>query len=424
MGIKEKAKELAGIIEKQEEISIVTHCDADGIAGAAIAKKALDEIGIKNDVKIVKYLSKKILQSLNKFTWLIDLGNGELSNINGNVIVTDHHYSKEQYEKALNPFYYGIDGELEISAAGLSYLIASNFATMDGSLAIIGAIGDLQDIKFGKLVGINREILKNSRIEIKEDIRIYGREKPLYKMLAYSSNPIIPGIFERTKNAIGFLKRIGINYNKSWKECSKKEKKKILSEIIKILIKKGFSYGYITRIFGEVYEMDGKDVREYATILNSIAKYGHGEEAIKMCIEEKFAADVLLERHRKKICSYIEFAKRKLEEYRGIYYFHGGNYILDTVVGTVAGMLLRQEEIPSPMIAFAENKEGIKVSARAPYILVEKGLNLSMAIKNAAKELGGSGGGHRAAAGAVIPKGMEERFLQLFDAEIRNQLSL
>lgn len=47
-----------------------------------------------------------------------------------------------------------------------------------------------------------------------------------------------------------------------------------------------------------------------------------------------------------------------------------------------------------------------------------------MAIKNAAKELGGSGGGHRAAAGAVIPKGMEERFLQLFDAEIRNQLSL
>ena len=424
MGIKEKAKELASIIEKQEEVSIVAHCDADGITGAAIAKKALDEIGIKNEVKIVRYLNKKILQNLDKFTWLIDLGNGELANINGNAIITDHHFSREYHERALNPFYYGIDGEVEVSAAGLAYLIVSNLIDMDASLAIIGAIGDLQDIKFGKLIGINRELLKNSRIEIKADIRIYGREKPLYKMLAYSSDPIIPGIFKKVKNAIGFLKRIGIDYNKSWNKCSKEEKKRILSEIIKILIERGFSYKYVTRIFGEVYEIDGKDVREYATILNSMGKYRNGEEAVKMCIEEKFAADALLERHRKKICSYIEFAKRKLDEYKGIYYFHGGNYILDTVVGTVAGMLLQQEEIPSPLLAFAENDEGIKVSARAPYILVEKGLNLSIAIRNAAEMLGGSGGGHKAAAGAIIPKGMEEKFLQIFDAEIRSQLIL
>jgi RecJ-like exonuclease len=55
---------------------------------------------------------------------------------------------------------------------------------------------------------------------------------------------------------------------------------------------------------------------------------------------------------------------------------------------------------------------------------VEKGLNLSVAMKNAAEMLGGNGGGHRAAAGAIIPKGMEERFLQIFDTEIRNQLTL
>ena len=44
--ILEKAKKFANIIERQEKINILTHCDADGIAGAAIAKKVLDEKGI------------------------------------------------------------------------------------------------------------------------------------------------------------------------------------------------------------------------------------------------------------------------------------------------------------------------------------------------------------------------------------------
>lgn len=424
MGIIEKAREIAGIIERQDEICIVTHCDADGITGAAIAKKALDEIGIKCEIKVVRYLSRKILQGVDKFTWFIDLGNGNIAGINGNAVITDHHFSNEYHERALNPFYYGIDGETEISAAGLAYLVASNFSDFDATLAIMGAIGDLQDLRFGRLTGINRQLLKNSKVEIKKDIRIYGRKKPLYKMIAYATDPVIPGIFKRVRNAIGFLSRIDIDYKKSWNECSREEKKKILSELIKILVTKGFSYDYITRIFGEVYELDGEDVREYATLLNSIGKYGYGMEAIKMCIEEKFDGKNLLKKHRSKICNYIEYAKKKLDEYKGIYYFHGGNYIMDTVVGTVAGMILREEDFSTPLLAFAENEEGIKVSARAPYNLVEKGLNLSIAMKNAAEMLGGNGGGHKAAAGAIIPKGMEERFLQIFDAEIRNQLTL
>ncbi|HEC76149.1 MAG TPA: DHH family phosphoesterase [Thermoplasmatales archaeon] len=423
MGIKNKAKEIAKIIEKQEEIKIIAHCDADGITGASIAKKVLDESGIKNKVEIVRYLDRKNFSGFDGFTWLIDIGNG-IKSSKENFVVTDHHFSIEYYKYALNPFNFGIDGEYEISASGLTYLVASNIMPIEADIAIIGAIGDLQDLRFGKLVGMNRELLKNSGIEIKKDLRIYGRGKPLQKMIAYSNDPIIPGIFRRERNAAGFLKRIGIDYKKSWMECSKEEKRRILSSLIKLMIEKGFSYDYINRLFGEVYEMNGTDVREYSTLLNSIGKYGDGKRAIEMCINGKFNAEEIIEEHRRRISKYIKYAKTKLDEYGDIYYFHGDGYIMDTLLGTIAGMVLKEGNFPSPVLAFTENSEGIKVSARAPYMLVERGINLSLAVKNAALLTGGDGGGHKIAAGAIIPRGMEERFLQIFNSEIKNQLNL
>ena len=55
--------------------------------------------------------------------------------------------------------------------------------------------------------------------------------------------------------------------------------------------------------------------------------------------------------------------------------------------------------------------------------LVEKGLNLSKAMKKAAATLDSVGGGHDIAAGATIPKGKEEEFLDILEKEIKTQLS-
>ena len=424
MGIHKNAAAIARIIQKQDEIQIITHCDADGLTGAAIAKQALDILGIKHTIKIVSYLTQNIIKDMDTFTWFIDLGNGYANNIEkNNFVMTDHHFSSEYHNQSLNPFHFGVDGETEISAAGLTYLIASNFGYEDSSLAIVGAIGDLQDHRYCKLIGFNRQFLEKSNIKIRKDIRCYGRKKPLFRMIAYASNPFIPGLFKKSRNAIGFLKTLDIDYNKSWMDCTRADKKKILSSLIKILIEKGFSYDYISKIFGEVYELYSEDVRWYATLLNSLGKYGQGETAIIQCINGKFNGEMMIAKHRQRICKYISYAKKNLDEYDEIYYFHGGTYILDTVIGSIAGMLLRDENISCPVLAFAENDEGIKVSARAPSVLIEEGLNLSLAIKHSAKLLGGDGGGHKVAAGATIPKGNEEKFLELFNTEIRNQLT-
>ena len=102
------------------------------------------------------------------------------------------------------------------------------------------------------------------------------------------------------------------------------------------------------------------------------------------------------------------------------------NGIRDTIVGIVTNMLLNSEDINSdiPLLGFAEKENGeIKASIRATEQLVEKGLNLSTAIKKAATTFKGIGGGHNIAAGATIPKGKEEEFLDVLEKEIKNQLS-
>ncbi len=428
MGIKNKAKEISKIIEKQDMVTILSHNDADGVAGAAIARNALERAGIKNELKFVNYLDRKTIEeNKDKFLWFIDLGNGSIEEIKENnisCVISDHHLSNKFHENSINPFFYGVDGEIEISAAGLSYLISSNFFDFPSDLAIVGAIGDLQDLKYCRIVGINRELLASSRIEIKKDIRIYGREKPLYKMLAYASDPFIPGLFKRVGSSIYFFKRIGINHEKSWNELSREEKKILLSSLIKLLIGKGFTYEQISRIFGEVYEIEGKDLRDITTILNAMARNGEAHLAVDICIKGNYEkGEEMLEKYRKNLYKCISFAKNRVEEYGKLLYFHGDGYINENLVGTVAGLLIKEEEIKSPLIGFAETSNGIKVSARIPSILAKK-INLSEAIQKVAISLGGRGGGHCSAAGAIIPKGMENDFLYAFEVEIKNQLTL
>lgn len=418
VGIIKKAIELVNLIKRQENIVIISHGDADGVAGSAIASILLKEIGIEHEIKFVKYLNGEIIDRYkDDFILFIDVGNGNIEEIiekKVDCVIVDHHFCNKYFKNSLNPFYYGIDGS-NISASGLMHLIARNVKG-DADIALIGAIGDLQDLKSG----LNQSILKESNIKMIKDIKTYGRNMPLYKMLSYS--PLIPPFFKNVRMVIKFLRRNGINEKKSWKDLDKKEKRLVFSEIVKTLIKRGYDYEYISNLYGEVYELNGIDIREIASIINSLAKYEKYEMALDTCITKNFKiADKFLNIHRKNIKNGIKLAKENLNDGNLIKYFHGGNLIRDTILGTITGMLLDGEKISKPIIGFVESDNEIKVSARAPKNL---NINLSLAIKNAANKLGGYGGGHKAAAGAIIPRGYEEEFIQFFEHELINQLNL
>ena len=217
----------------------------------------------------------------------------------------------------------------------------------------------------------------------------------------------------------------------------KDERRLIISSIAHLLLSKGFGHKITERIIGEVYvlvnEEEGTeihDAKEFATLLNSTARYGKCEVGLKVCLgdRDKWLAKArnLLLGHRQNLVVGLQFAKEEgIIKRKHLQFFHAGSGIRDTIVGIVANMLLNSEDVSSdlPLIGFADKGQGeVKVSARGTEELVEKGLNLSQAMKKAASALDSIGGGHDIAAGATIPKGTEEEFLDLLEKEIKTQL--
>jgi RecJ-like exonuclease len=136
----------------------------------------------------------------------------------------------------------------------------------------------------------------------------------------------------------------------------------------------------------------------------------------------------LLRGHRQNLVEGLQVAHdEQITQLNTIQYFHAHSGIRDTIIGIVTNMLLNTEEVDRsmPLLGFAETKEGdIKVSARTTQSLVNRGVNLSAAMKHAAQQVNGVGGGHNIAAGATIPKGTEDAFLGFMDTEIARQLAL
>jgi len=453
-----RTKNLEEIINRSKEIHIVTHIDADGITAGAIASQTLKRMGKQHSIEFVKQLDKMILERLkndnHELVWFTDLGSSiSVNSPEINKVITDHHECPDDSDLNfhLNPHLFGLDGSFQLSGAGVTYFVSKSIDQKNldlSSLAIVGACGDLQDRKYCRLVGLNRQILEDGKttgvIQYKTDIRYFGREtRPIYKLLQYANDPLIPSLSGRESACITFLKELGIKMKngdnwRNWTHLSKKERRTIISGIACLLLTKGFGYKITKRLVGEVYilekEKEGselRDAKEFATLLNSTARYGKCEVGLNVCLGDRDKwlkkARTLLQGHRHNLVEGLQFAKDKgIEKREYLQFFHTGTGIRDTIVGIIANMLLNSEETSNdlPLIGFAykDNNE-VKASARGTQELIEKGLDLSVAMRKSAEMLNGVGGGHNIAAGATLPKGKEEEFLDLLEKEIKIQLT-
>ena len=160
-----RAEELGKIIRNSKDIHIISHIDADGISAGTIAYQTLKRLGKNYSIEFVKQLDDKVLERLknenHELVWFTDLGSSiSTSYPEINKVVTDHHFCPENSNSPfhLNPHLFNLDGGLEISGAGTTYLVskAIDKKNMDlSSLALVGSCGDLQDRKNCKLIGLN-----------------------------------------------------------------------------------------------------------------------------------------------------------------------------------------------------------------------------------------------------------------------------
>jgi RecJ-like exonuclease len=76
-----------------------------------------------------------------------------------------------------------------------------------------------------------------------------------------------------------------------------------------------------------------------------------------------------------------------------------------------------------PTIGLNTAEDKIKVSGRATYKQLDRGIDLAVALRDATKTVGGEGGGHSIASGGSIPLGTSEEFLKNLDTILGSQLS-
>ncbi|MEI8003881.1 MAG: DHH family phosphoesterase [Methanothrix sp.] len=456
----ELCKSPAEEIKKKKNILVVSHVDADGLTAAAIVCTALERCNLDFQPKFFRQLDEAAINEVADhgadLVIFTDLGSGMIQQIcegSLSAVVVDHHKPAACEARPIahiNPHLVGADGATQLSGSGTSFLLARALASTPGgnddlaALAVVGAVGDLQDMARGHLVGINRHILeigsKAGALSFSRDIKLFGRQtRPVYKMLEYSQDPYLPGLSGNEDACIAFLREIGIRLGgekwRRWIDLSQEEKASFVTAVLRKGLRSGLSNFKLERLIGEVYillgEQEGTELRdasEYSTLLNATARYGHAGVGLSVCMGDRdkalAEAQRLLGQHRQNLVNGLKLVReRGIITLKSIQYFDAGDAILDTIVGIVAGMSFQMADRSRPILAFARTAEGeLKVSARGTQDLVRSGLDLADALSRCARAVGGVGGGHNVAAGATIPPNAKQEFLALMDATVGRQL--
>jgi len=461
----EAASLILKYVEKGEVIQVASHIDADGLAAAAIIGKSLLRLGGTFRIRVTKWVDERVIDEIATekppLTIFTDSGSGYLDLLserlsNHIVIILDHHQSISEAPSNfihVNPHFHGIDGSRDLSGAGVAYLVAKALSKANSDLAylaVVGALGDLQDkYEKRKLGGVNENIVEDALnagyLNIETDLLFFGREtRPIHQALARTTSPFIPGISGEEDRSLAFLAGLGIKPKREdrWRalrDLSEEEKKKLFSALADYFASKNLPSDVAFNLVGSVYTLTHeepwtplRDAREFTVLLNACGRMDKAGLGVAICMGDRAKcleeASVVMEEYRRTITKYLSWVTEKperMEELNSIYVVHGEGFIDERVISPVSSILsttLSNLEKPLIVYSVVSGEDMVKVSARALESLIKKGLNLGEVLRVAAEKCSGRGGGHDIAAGAQVPIKNVESFIKLVDKLVKEQL--
>ena len=461
----EAAKVILETVKKDGFILVFSHLDADGVAAAGIMGKMLTRLDARFRIRVMQWVDDKIIGEVisdkPQLVILTDFGSGYLDLLNEKipnvkVVILDHHPTTSKVVNPnfvqVNPHLFGIDGATDVSGSGVAYFAAKavNAANIDlAPIALVGALGDMQDKYEQRSMRSLNEIIVNDGVssgllKVEKDLIFFGREtRPIYKMLATTTNPFIPGLSGQETEALNFVANLGIPLKQGDKlralcDLTDDERKRLCSALADYLLSKGLHLevenliGYVYVLTKEEPNTALRDAREFAVVLNSAGRMDRPSLGIAICMGDRKAAleesNKILEDYRKNINKYLGWVNEKPErmrELQNIYVIYGETFINEKIIGTVSSIIVSSlANNEKPLLAFAniEAEKAAKFSGRTTEAALRKGVNLGDVMRMASEEHGGKGGGHNIAAGAQVPLDKLESFIKTADELVGRQL--
>ena len=427
-------------IENDAVIRLISHNDADGISAAAVIANALAEENVQFHATLIPRLKEDIVNQLrsekNELFIFSDMGSPFIKEFNTykhDVIVADHHQVNDTEAESnvvhINPHLFGIDGSRDLCGAGSAYLTVRELDKKHlAYFALVGAFGDMQGQE--GFTGVNRMILQDAvesgTVEIHEGLKIVSKaSEPIFKSLAYTFSPPLPGISGDLEGAQEFLERMNLSYGIKFTDLEDEEKDLLREALVEVN----------PDIFGDCYTIPKeipllRDLEEYSYILDACGKNKKQGLGLSIALGEREqaldAALRLQRQYRDQIVKGLEWIKREgAEQLNTIQYLYSEDKVLKSVMGTIAsiGLSVQLLDNSKPVIGLSRLHKDIKISGRTTRDMVARGVNLGKALMDSSNNFNGTGGGHDIAAGAMIPYEAKDNFLHLVDEMVEYQLS-
>ncbi len=421
---------------------VLYHNDGDGIASASVAAVALSRWGRSWQLTPLLSLEEARLDALLTKTrapvLVLDTGASYLARLARHprpVLVLDHHRPPAPEEPSggsllhVNPHHWGVDGMSECSASMLTYLFSRSLDDVNEDLVAYGFAGAVADrMHVGGFRGLNLRLLERAEgkglLDRRREPTLSG--PTLGEGLARSVDPYVAGLSGHPAQATAFLNPLGLDPRARVASLSDEERRTLASALALRLLAQGARSEFCERVTEEhLYPLPGGDeITALSALQNACAREGEPSQGIALALGDPQArsrAEALERDWQDRVLRELGHLQtdRKVEVHDHLQAF----WVPDAnLAGPVAGLALAYLLDPTrPVFALSAGTARTKVSARGTPFLTDRGLDLAVAVREAARSVGGEGGGHRVASGASVPKGQEGAFLQEADRQLALQ---
>jgi hypothetical protein len=394
MTVETIAETIAEQIRRQEYIELLAHHDADGIAAGAILCHAMLRAGIRFRLRVRHEVTPaELIGDGDAPHLLCDLGAG-MADLPKDTIVVDHHLPVFGGVFHANPRLEGIDGDRELSSAGMAYIIAQKLGDNRdlAGLVIPGIIGDGQEIA-GKNLEIFNDGVANGIIIPDRGITLPGRD--MAERWYIATGPYLGGISGGEERIADIMKQA--------QDQARGENSSRLDILLSQVVLESApeaSYASLLAMYGDTYHLQREvieDAHALTAVIDACGKAGYGDLGATICMRSSHYLEQVWEIARQHRVKVIDGVKNAHPD-------EGSTDVYEvddvTLAGDVADILARDRMSSRPVLVYARAGDSCRISVRCPAGITTE---IGPLVRDIAASCGGNGGGHFHRAAAVIP---------------------